>query len=392
MDTPWRLHLTQLAVIQLDIVHGKEPFLAAWAANGAVAYYTLADGKPLGKARFILPKATDYADESWKSFLPTLKGHKNATLPRIRTDAGQVWTADNGATAVVYTGGRTFTHLSADGKSKTFGYDVNPAALAVDPQTYTAVALDFNGVLLVAKPTSGVKTVELGFEPQIDLPLNVKIARGAGRIAASDGTRLIVTDGAGKILAKRELAYACSLIALSQDGARVLTYDSDSGVLRSYEADDLTMTHQRFVSDLMTTASTSQLIADPPHARAALSALTCDGEGHIAFAVAGHVCGAVLDHLKLKNMSTIVAPPLVEEAAAPSKPAKPAAASVSKPPRKPQPAPVAEVAKPAAAPKTSEKPIEPPISKPTAPKPITRPAEKPVLSPPSKPIGEKQAN
>lgn len=387
MDTPWRLHLTQLAVIQLDIVHGKEPFLAAWAANGAVAYYTLADGKPLGKARFILPKATDYADEVWKSFLPTLKGHKNAPLPRIRTDAGQVWTADNGTTAVVYTSGRTLTHLSADGKSKTYGYDVNPAALAVDPQTYTAVALDFKGALLVAKPASGVKTVELGFEPQIDLPLNVKIARGAGRIAASDGTRLIVTDGTGKPLAKRELAYACSLIALSQDGARVLTYDSDSGVLRSYQADDLTMTHQRFVSDLMTTASTYQLIADPPHARAALSALTCDGEGHIAFAVAGHVCGAVLDHLKLKNMSTIVAPPLVEEVPAPPKPVKSAGAPVSKP-RKPEPAPVAKPA----APKTAEKPVEPPVSKPPTPKPITRPAEKPVLQPPSKPVGEKQTN
>jgi len=321
METPWRLHLTNSSVIQLDIVHGKQAILAAWANDGSASYYALETGSALGKTRFVLPKTTDYADEQWTTFLPTLKGPKGAPLPRIRADSGQVWTADGGLTAVMYMGGASLTHLTAGGISKTYGYDVAPTILAVDPQTYTAAALDVKGALLIAKPDGGVKTVKLGLEPQIDLPLSVKIARGAARIAVSDGLRLMVTDGAGKRLALRELAYACSLIALSQDGARVLTYDSDSGVLRSYQAEDLTMTHQRFVSDLMTTARQVQLMADVPPARAALSALTCDGEGHIAFAVMGQVCGAVLDHLKLKNMSMAAAPE--PPAPKPPKPAKP---------------------------------------------------------------------
>ncbi len=320
METPWRLHLTNSAVIQLDIVHGKQAILVAWANDGSASYYGLETGSALGKARFVLPKTTDYADEQWAAFLPTLKGTKSAPLPRIRADAGQVWTADSGLSAVIYTGGATLTHLMAGGVSKTYGYDIAPAVLAVDPQTYTAAALDFKGALLIAKPNGGVKTVKLGLEPQVELPLSVKIARGAERIAVSDGIHLMVTDGAGKRLALRELSYACSLIALSQDGARVLTYDSDSGVLRSYEAENLTMTHQRFVSDLMTTARQVQLMADLPPVRAALSALTCDGEGHIAFAVTGQVCGAILDHLKLKNMS-MAAPP-EPPALKPPKPAK----------------------------------------------------------------------
>jgi len=81
------------------------------------------------------------------------------------------------------------------------------------------------------------------------------------------------------------------------------------------------MTHQRFVSDLMSTARQVQLMADLPPVRAALSALTCDGEEHIAFAVTGQVCGAVLDHLKLKNMS--MAGPPEPPAPKPPKPAKP---------------------------------------------------------------------
>lgn len=325
MDIPWRLHLTNSAVIQLDIIHGKQAILAAWANDGSASYYALETGSPLGKTTFILPKTTTYADEHWSAFLPTLKGPKNTPLPRIRADSGQVWTADNGLTAVIYSGGATLTHVALGGASKTYGYDVAPISLALDPQTYTAAALDAKGALLIAKPTAGVKTVKLGLDPQIELPLNVKISRGGGRIAVSDGSILVVTDGAGKRLALRELAYACSLIALSQDGARVLTYDSDSGVLRSYQAEDLTMTHQRFVSDLLTGARQVQLMADLPPARAALSALTCDGEGSIAFAVTGQVCAAVLDHLKLKNMS-MFAPP-EPPAPKPTKPEKPLAPS-----------------------------------------------------------------
>lgn len=317
---PWRLHLTNSAVIQLDIIQGKQAILAAWATDGSASYYSLDTGISLGKTTFILPKTTDYADEQWAAFLPTLKGPKNTPLPRFRPDVGQVWTADNGLTAVVYTGGTTLTHISAGGEAKTYGYDVTPLSLTLDPQTYTAAGLDSKGVLLIAKPNGGVKTVKLGLDPQIELPLNVKIARGAGRIAASDGSLLIVTDGAGKKLAVKELAYACSLIALSQDGARVLTYDSDSGVLRSYQADDLTMTHQRFVSDLLTGARQIQLMADLPPVRASLSALTCDGDGHVAFGVTGQVCAAVLDHLKLKNMSMI--PPPEPPALKPPKSAK----------------------------------------------------------------------
>nr|MCU0477032.1 hypothetical protein [Anaerolineae bacterium] len=377
MDSPWRLHLTSSVVIQLDILHGKQAVLAAWAEDGSVFYYDLQTGKELGKSKFALPKTDDFGDEAWKQFLPTLKGSKGVVLPRIRAKGGQVWTADNGLTAVIYRGGARLTHLTAaDGKAKPYGFDVTPLALAVDPQTYTAAALDAEGALLVAKPDGTVKTVQLGLAPQLDLTASVKIARGAGRIALTDGVVLLVTDGAGGRLATRELSYACGLLALSQDGTRVLTYDSDSAVLRVYQADDLTLTHQRFVSDLMTTARTVKLFDDEvrPSNRAALSALTCDGLEHIAFAIMGHVCAASLEHLKLKNMSMIV-PQAVAEAAppviAPSKPLPPAPvskkASAAKAANKPASKPAAKAAKPA--------PVAP-IPSPPAPLPLAGRGEK----------------
>ncbi len=362
METPWRLQLTSYAVVQLDILSGKHGILAAWSHDGSVSYYALENGSPLGKGEFVQPKTTHYNDAQWKAFLPTLKGPRGMALPRIRTDQGQVWTADGGATAVMYASGPKLLHIKAsDGSSKAYGYDVTPAALAVDPKTYTAVALDFDGVLMIARPNGSVKTLKMGLEAQIDLALSVKISRGGERIALSDGMRLVVADGGGKQMALRELSYACSLVALSQDGSRVLTYDSDSGVVRSYRSDDLVMTHQRFVSDLMISASTIQLLDDLPSSRAALSALTCDGDGHVAFAVMGHVCAASLEHLKLKNMSQVMAaaPEMPLEAAlppaAPSKP--PASKKPTKPKSAPKAPPVAETVKPVeAAPAVSPTP------------------------------------
>lgn len=360
METPWRLQLTSYAVVQLDILSGKHGILAAWSHDGSVSYYALENGSRLGEGQFVQPKTTQYNDEQWKAFLPTLKGPQGMALPRIRTDQGQIWTADGGATAVMYVSGPKLLYIKAsDGSFKTYGYDVTPAALAVDPKTYTAVALDFDGVLMIARPNGSVKTLKMGLEAQIDLALSVKISRGGERIALSDGMRLVVADGGGKQMALRELSYACSLVALSQDGSRVLTYDSDSGVVRSYRSDDLVMTHQRFVSDLMISASTVQLLDDLPSSRAALSALTCDGEGHVAFAVMGHVCAASLEHLKLKNMSQVVAaapempmeavlppavpsnkPPVNKKSTKPNSPSKSAAAQTAvsvpaKPPVKP---------------------------------------------------------
>jgi hypothetical protein len=89
------------------------------------------------------------------------------------------------------------------------------------------------------------------------------------------------------------------MLALSPDGSRLMTFDSDSGVLRAYLPESLTLTHQRFVSDLLSAAEELQLtgFADLPPTSAALSALAVSDQGHFAFAVSGQVCASPVQAL-----------------------------------------------------------------------------------------------
>ena len=132
----------------------------------------------------------------------------------------------------------------------------------------------------------------------VDLPLSVAIAHGGKRIVVSDGNRLIVIDS-GKVSSRRDLHYACGLIALSPDGEQLLSFDTDSGVLRAYVPDALRLTHQRFVIDLLSSAEERQLIgfAELPPVSAALNALTIDDAGRFVFAVFGQICAASIRHL-----------------------------------------------------------------------------------------------
>ncbi|MBC7812483.1 MAG: hypothetical protein H7175_15120, partial [Burkholderiales bacterium] len=84
--------------------------------------------------------------------------------------------------------------------------------------------------------------------------------------------------------------YFINMMACSANGAVLATSDSEAGVVRVYDGVELLPTRQRHAIDLVATATQVQLMADLPPLSIALSALTIDDNGVLAFAMSGVVC------------------------------------------------------------------------------------------------------
>lgn len=354
MANPWRVHLANSAIVHVDLVPGNPQLVVAWAQDGMAAIYDIEHGNPYGTATFELP--TGHA-ERWtylQAFkLPHVARWSHACKPPVH-----VWSAAKHA--IVYAGDATFLlYTGADERPATLTFDVEPDAFAVDPAAQIVAVLDSKGTLLIGKVGGAIKTIKLGLQPADDLHLLLQISPRTHRLVASDGARLVVLD-AGKVSSRRDLHYACSSLALSPDGARLMTYDADSGVLRMYDPDGLKLTHQRFAIDVLSASDERQLIgfAELPPVNAALSALALDDNGRFAFAVFGQVCGAHLSHLTPTDAPPVVAPaPAIHKR-------KPALAQPVKPVAVPAPKPVNTKtnAGPSAADTPAPKKADPPAS------------------------------
>ncbi len=294
MENPWRIHLASSAIQYLDIIASDPSMVAVWTRDGLVAFYDLDRGSLHGMSEFALHESP----EQWPALLASLKDPKGRPLPFARIGGLSVWPLRDGSSMTYYGRAKVSLDTGKGAAPQELTFDVKPAALAIDPQTQLVAALDPKGALLLGKPGGTTRTLKPGLTPVVDLPLSVAIAHGGKRIVVSDGNRLIVIDS-GKVSSRRDLHYACGLIALSPDGEQLLSFDTDSGVLRAYVPDALRLTHQRFVIDLLSSAEERQLIgfAELPPVSAALNALTIDDAGRFVFAVFGQICAASIRHL-----------------------------------------------------------------------------------------------
>ncbi|GIK29626.1 MAG: hypothetical protein J5J04_01460 [Anaerolineae bacterium] len=304
MTKPWRVHLANSAIVHVDLVPGNPELVAAWALDGVAAVYDLERGNAYGAATFTLPAGHA---ERW-AYLQAFKLPHVARWSHACNLPVHVWSSAKHA--VIYTGDATFTLCAGpDDRPKTLTFDVVPDAFAVDAAAQIVVALDSKGALLIGKIGGVIKTLKPGLQPTHDLRLLLQMSPRTHRLVASDGTRLVVIDG-GKVSSRRDLHYACSSLALSPDGTRLMTYDADSGVLRMYDPDGLKLTHQRFAIDVLSASDERQLVgfAELPPVNAALSALALDDNGRFAFAVFGQVCGAHISHLTATETPPTVTP------------------------------------------------------------------------------------
>lgn len=313
MDKPWRLHLASSAILHLDLIAGVPPLLAVWARDGKVSFCDLESGAAHGAATYTPPEQ----HANVQAFVASLKDPKEHPLRYARIAGRSFWPLTDGR-LLEYAGGATVElhTMNPDAVPATLRFDVTPIALAVDPKTLLVAAVDSKGALLLGKIGGTVKTLKPGLMPAEELHLSIAVAHGGKRMVVSDGVHLIVIDS-GKVSARRDLHYMCGCLSLSPSGKYLMTFDSDSGVLRVYQPDKLVLLYQRFVSDLLSAADELQLLgfADLPPASAAVSALTIDDKGRFAFAVFGQVCGSPLTAMTAAGGPVGGAPAVVPKSA-----------------------------------------------------------------------------
>jgi hypothetical protein len=298
----WRLHLSNQAIQHLDILEGSKALLAVWLRRDQVAYFDLGDGTLLGEHVFNIYSAGGLAVDTLarEEFSKSLVAPNGSYLPVVRLSNATLYTTDDGQMRVQH---RDDGNLSVE----SYGEEVllesaegeQLITLALDRFLGMIAALDEQGKLHIYQQTILVGVYDLGLRLDDDLRPSIAAAHGAQSIFVTDGQQIVRVDSGGQVQKRFSAHYAVGRLACSPDGNLLATGDVETSVIRIYEGADLTPTHQRFGIDLLTKARQVQLLADLPPSTIALSTMTIDNAGHVAFAMSGVVCVADLEQMDL---------------------------------------------------------------------------------------------
>lgn len=290
----WRVHLTNQAIQQLHILPSRSPILAAWTRPERVHYYEMLTGTPLGEQRLPLPPDRERNRPAWQQYVMSLTGpDANMFLPLVRAGETDVYLTDDGKMRLYRVGD---ARLSVETDALERQLDVGDAqrivSLDLDRALGMIAFLDEKSHLHLYQQDIRVGGFDIGLSDDPYPRASVVVARGGSNVFATDGRVLVVTDSGGTVLKRMEAHYQIGRIACSPSGEMVITSDVESGVLRLYQGENLTLTHQRFAIDLIAEATQVQLIADLPSMGTAISALVAHSKGQFAFAMSGVVCAS----------------------------------------------------------------------------------------------------
>jgi hypothetical protein len=300
MTTPWRLHLLNQAIQQLDLLTGDPALVAVWVRRNRVVYLELETGTQIDDQTLTPPDVNDRQSADWLTFITTLQAPNDAYLPQVRLSGLTIYTTDDGRMRLYHPGGND---LLLDTGGREVALD------AGDADEFIAVALDrFLGLVAVLDEqckqhifqqhiSVGAFDLDLKTPDDLDVRPQVAISRGGGSIFLTDGRQLVLADSGGRLNRRVELPYYVRLLACSPDGTYVVTCDMDIGLLRVYSGVDLVPTHQRFAIDLVAQATQVQLIADLPPPSVAPGTLVINDAGVMAFSMAGVVCVSTLSQM-----------------------------------------------------------------------------------------------
>lgn len=298
----WRLHLSNQAIQHLDILAGSQELLAVWLRRDQVAYFDLRTGIALGEYVLNINGALSADAESLSrdEFLKSLVAPNGSYLPVVRMNNATLYTTDDGQMRVQH---RDDGSLSVESYGEEVLLEIaegeHVITLALDRFLGMIAALDEQGRLHIYQQTILVGMYDLGLRLDDDLRPSIAAAHGAQAIFATDGQQIVRVDSGGQVQKRFNAHYAVGRLACSPDGNLLATGDIETSVIRIYEGADLTPTHQRFGIDLLTKARQVQLLADLPPSTIALSTMTIDNAGHVAFAMSGVVCVADLEQMDL---------------------------------------------------------------------------------------------
>ncbi|MDQ7024680.1 MAG: hypothetical protein Q9P44_03895 [Anaerolineae bacterium] len=295
----WRIHLTNQAIQRLHILAGQPVILSVWTKQNRVHHYDMENGTLL--AEDAIPPAPNKARSShtWQEYVGQLTGPNSAYyLPFIQTRSTDIHVTDDGKLRLYHlSDDRLF--METDGAEEEIRLVGGKRLLTLDLDRALGMfaGLDENLHLHIYQQNMRVGVFDIGLNADADLRPVVAVARGGANIVATDGRRLVVIDPSGTVLRKQELHYYVGRMSASPNGGMIVTSDMESGVIRAYKSDKLTLTHQRFAIDLVIASNQVQLLADLPPIGTAVSALVAHARGEFAFAMSGVVCMSSVEYM-----------------------------------------------------------------------------------------------
>lgn len=287
----WRLHLTNQAIRDLQILPSKPPLLAVWTRADCVEFYDLETGLRHGCRQIDAPpEDSDYSSVVWQLFLEDLVDLKRrARLPLVSAGQTTIYATADGRLHLFRHPRRQLTALAG---RKLYPLEAiesdSLAAVALDRSRGLAAALDTKGRLSIYRRGAWSGQFDMGL--QIDRLRPSSIACGGRLIFLTDGGQIVMTDADGAVMKRIHLHYEIRQIACSPDGDMVVASDNEAGLIRVYSGADLAPSHQRFAQDMVAAARQVQLMADMPPLSAAINALTAGQRGTIGFAMSGMIC------------------------------------------------------------------------------------------------------
>ena len=291
----WRLHLTNQAINQLNIL---DDLLGIWVRRDRVIYHTLDTGTQYGETVLIPPDTTDRQSELWLSFVTELVAPNDQFLPFVQLPQMTLHITNDGRMRL-YHDNANGLFLDTDGREVTLdaGKTIEFTTVALDRFLGLIAALDENGQMHIFQQHIRVGAFDLKLNMDLDARPQIAITSGGGSIFVTDSRKLVLTDSGGRTRKSLDLAYDVRQMACSPDGKYLVTCDMEIGLIRVYDGKSLTLIYQRFAIDLMAHATQVQLIADMPPVFVAPSALTINNDGMIAFAMSGVICVTDLSHM-----------------------------------------------------------------------------------------------
>lgn len=310
METSWRLHLSDRTIQHLDLLPGTPPLLGAWARRDRVSYHHLETGVASGEAEFVPPDLHTRDSLDWQNFITTLTAPNQAGLTLLRlpqavlrlTRDKQFRLFRSGATALyLQSGGRPEVKLEAPDVAGWLAVDLDSRAGRV-------AALDQAARLHLYHAHEHIGSHDIGLQSADDLRPLLALAREGNTAFVTDRQRILRVDQAGVVQAQARVTEQIGRLAVAPDGGWLAVSDLEIGIIRVYEGTSLTLTHQRFVTDLLAEARQLQLIASEPPQTFALSALAINDNGVLALAVSGVVCVCSVHHQFKKLPAASAAP------------------------------------------------------------------------------------
>lgn len=295
----WRIHLSNQAIQQLDILPGINPLLVVWIQANRARFYELDNGTFLDDLTLDSTPPSDRQSEAWQLFLGRTKGVESQYyLPYVRTPQVNILSTDDGKLRV-YQQSDDQLFIFADDSEQALDLpeDTHFLSLNLDGALGTLAGLDDDLRLHIWQQHIRVGAFDIGLQADPGLRANVVVSRGGSAIYATDGKRIVQVTSGGEVVKTLDTHYFVGQLACSPGGGMVITSDMESGVLRVYKGDDLILTHQKFALDLVAAANQVQLLADLPPSGTALSTITAHNRGILAFAMSGVVCVTHVRHM-----------------------------------------------------------------------------------------------